>query len=423
MFFKILYNIFLFPIFFFVSLVLCIFNRKLFNGVKGRFKSKKILKDFLAQCQSDQIYWFHAASLGEYEQIKPVLSGLKEIEPNAVFILSFFSPSGYEYVNDDQVDCKFYLPFDFSWNVKSYLTLANPKKLILAGYDVWPNLIWVAKKLNVHTVLFAARFSNKSSKLYPFIRKFYHNIYNSFSAIYTISKNDNNQLGKIIGENYKPILRVLGNPRYDQVKNKSDQFTKERTQSVLQRPKRLILGSMHSDDEKRLNQSIVSILNEIDDLSLVWAYHNPTEKNLNQIEDYFNMKNYATARLGNKNIEEVNKRIILVDSIGKLAQLYWHGQIAYIGGGFSSGVHNVMEPAIARLPVFFGPNYANFHEAEELISKGGGFSIESGSELFIQLKSLLENSSKFMNSSYSATNVVHDNLGSSTRIVRSLIHD
>ena len=113
MFFKILYNIFLFPIFFFVSLVLCIFNRKLFNGVKGRFKSKKILKDFLAQCQSNQIYWFHAASLGEYEQIKPVLSGLKEIEPNAVFILSFFSPSGYEYVNDDQVDCKFYLPFDF----------------------------------------------------------------------------------------------------------------------------------------------------------------------------------------------------------------------------------------------------------------------------------------------------------------------
>ena len=109
MFFKILYNIFLFPIFFFVSLVLCIFNRKLFNGVKGRFKSKKILKDFLAQCRSDQIYWFHAASLGEYEQIKPVLSGLKEIEPNAVFILSFFSPSGYEYVNDDQVDCKFYL--------------------------------------------------------------------------------------------------------------------------------------------------------------------------------------------------------------------------------------------------------------------------------------------------------------------------
>mgnify|MGYP003302194686 CR=1 FL=1 len=266
---------------------------------------KKILKDFLSQCKSNQIYWFHAASLGEYEQIKPVLSGLKEIEPNAVFILSFFSPSGYEYVNDDQVDCKFYLPFDFSWNVKSYLTLTNPKKLILAGYDVWPNLIWVAKKLNIHTVLFAARFSNKSSKLYPFIRKFYHNIYNSFSAIYTISKNDNNQLGKIIGENYKPILRVLGNPRYDQVKNKSDQFTKERTQSVLQRPKRLILGSMHSDDEKRLNQSIVSILNEIDDLSLIWAYHNPTEKNLNQIEDYFSMKNYATARLGNKNIEEV----------------------------------------------------------------------------------------------------------------------
>ena len=109
--------------------------------------------------------------------------------------------------------------------------------------------------------------------------------------------------------------------------------------------------------------------------------------------------------------------------MGRLSQLYWHGQIAYIGGGFSSGVHNVMEPAIARLPVFFGPKYDNFHEAEELISKEGGFSIDSGEELHIQVASLFDNKDKFLNSSYSATNVIHDNLGSSTRIVRSLVHD
>jgi len=215
----------------------------------------------------------------------------------------------------------------------------------------------------------------------------------------------------------------LGNPRYDQVKNKSDQFTKKRTLSVLQRPKRLVMGSMHSDDEKKLNQSIVSILNDIDDLSLIWAPHTPSEKHITQIENYFIKNNFSTERLSEKNIEKINARIILVDSIGKLAQLYWHAQVAYIGGGFSSGVHNVMEPAIARLPVFFGPNYSNFHEAEELIIKGGGFSIESGTELFIQIKTLLNDKSKFMNSSYSSTNVVHDNLGSSTRIVRSLIHD
>ncbi|MEC9474386.1 MAG: hypothetical protein VX746_00505, partial [Candidatus Neomarinimicrobiota bacterium] len=263
----------------------------------------------------------------------------------------------------------------------------------------------------------------RSSKLFPVIRLFYQNIYNSFSAIYTISDSDNEQLNRIISNNRKPIIRTLGNPRYDQVKNKSDQFTKKRTLSVLQRPKRLVMGSMHSDDEKKLNQSIVSILNDIDDLSLIWAPHTPSEKHITQIENYFINNNFSTERLSEKNIEKINARIILVDSIGKLAQLYWHAQVAYIGGGFSSGVHNVMEPAIARLPVFFGPNYSNFHEAEELIIKGGGFSIESGTELFIQIKTLLNDKSKFMNSSYSSTNVIHDNLGSSTRIVRSLIHD
>ena len=90
-------------------------------------------------------FWFHAASLGEYEQIKPVLSGLKEIEPNSYFILSLFSPSGYDFIDDDQVDCKVYLPFDFYWTIKSCLKIVKPKKIILAGYDVWPNLIWVLK--------------------------------------------------------------------------------------------------------------------------------------------------------------------------------------------------------------------------------------------------------------------------------------
>ena len=203
-------------------------------------RSKKIINDFVSKSENKDIYWFHAASLGEYEQIKPILSGLKEIEPESQFVLSFFSPSGFNFVDDKEVDCKIYLPFDFKWIVKRYLKKLNPRKIILAGYDVWPNLIWVAKELNIHSVLFAARFSNKSSKMYPLVKIFYRNIYNSFNAIYTISKNDSEQLKLIIGEKNNPILRTLGNPRYDQVKLKSDKFTQERTKSVRQRPKRLI---------------------------------------------------------------------------------------------------------------------------------------------------------------------------------------
>ena len=106
-----------------------------------------------------------------------------------------------------------------------------------------------------------------------------------------------------------------------------------------------------------------------------------------------------------------------------MSQLYWDGQVAYIGGGFSSGVHNVMEPAIARLPVFFGPHYKNFIEAKELIADGGGFSIENGTDLYQGVKNLLEDRVAFIKASYAATEVIHRNLGSATRIVRSLIHD
>ena len=425
MFWKILYNVILLPFLFLIILIGIIFSSKIRAGFLGRLKSKKILNTFIKNSKNDvkDVFWFHAASLGEYEQIKPVLSGLKEVEPNSYFILSVFSPSGYDYVKDDQIDCKIYLPFDFYWTIRACLLIVKPKKIIFAGYDVWPNLIWAAKKLNIHSVLFAARFSKKSSKGFVLVRKFYRDIYNSFSAIYTISNSDNEQLFKIIGKQNQPIIRILGNPRYDQVKTKSDKFTKERTQSVIQRPKRLIFGSMHVEDEKRLLESALGLLNDVKDLSFIWAPHDPSKKNIERIEDFFRSSEIHTNRLEDNDVNQVDGKVIIVDSIGRLSQLYWDAQIAYIGGGFSSGIHNVMEPAIARLPVFFGPEYSKFHEAEELILKGGGFSVESGAELFIQVKSLFENSSIFMNASYSATKVVHDNLGSSTRIIRSLIHD
>ena len=420
---KLIYNLILFPLFFFTIIILSIFSKKIRTGFYGRLRSKKIINDFVSKSENKDIYWFHAASLGEYEQIKPILSGLKEIEPESQFVLSFFSPSGFNFVDDKEVDCKIYLPFDFKWIVKRYLKKLNPRKIILAGYDVWPNLIWVAKELNIHSVLFAARFSNKSSKMYPLVKIFYRNIYNSFNAIYTISKNDSEQLKLIIGEKNNLILRTLGNPRYDQVKLKSDKFTQERTKSVRQRPKRLILGSMHQEDEKKLGSFLIKLINDIEDLSLIWAPHTPSKKSISRIKVFLNKNNITYQNLGEDIIEKINAKVIIVDSVGKLAQLYWHGQVAYIGGGFSSGVHNVMEPAIARLPIFFGPKYSNFHEAEELIEKGGGFSIQTGDELYIQVSSLLNDKNKFISSSFSATNVVHDNLGSSTRIVRRLIHD
>ena len=424
MFWKFIYNVFLFPVFILVSLILSLINKKIRVGLTGRMNAYKQLQVFMNNAGKNRlIYWFHVASLGEYEQAKPVISGLKEVEPKALFVMSFFSPSGYNNVDDDHIDCKIYLPLDFIWSIKKCLRLVKPKKLILAAYDVWPNLIWSANSLGIHTSLFAATFSKKTSKSLFIIRQFYKSVYNAFSSIYTITKRDHEQLKKILFPYEKPIIKALGNPRYDQVKQKSDKFTVERTISVLLRPKRLLIGSTHLEDEDILLDPTIDLMNDIEDLSLLWAPHEPTKRNVARLEKYFSSKSVSTELLGIKNPNEINSKVIIVDSVGRLSQLYWDAQIAYLGGGFSTGVHNMMEPAIARLPIFFGPKYHNFPEAIELIKVGGGFPIENGRDFSLGIKNLLEDNNLFLNASYAATDVIHRNLGSSTRIVRGIIHD
>ena len=145
--------------------------------------------------------------------------------------------------------------------------------------------------------------------------------------------------------------------------------------------------------------------------------------NYKRIKSFFESFSFSIKLLGEKNPDKINSKVILVDSIGKLSRLYWYAQIAYIGGGFSTGVHNVMEPAIARLPIFFGPKYHNSPEAEELINVNGGFTINSGSDLTNGINKLLLDRNLFMKTSYAATDVIHNNLGSATRVVRNIIHD
>lgn len=401
-----------------------VFNKKVKEGFLQRLKTMDTLKKFNRTLKShDLIYWFHAASFGEYEQIRPVISGLKEVEPHSRIVVSFFSPSGYNHVHDNQIDCKIYLPFDFFWSIRKALKLAHPKKLIFAAYDIWPNLIWTAKKRKIHTTLFAARFVKKSKKLYPVFRKFYQSVYSCFQAIYTVDNVDYLQVQKLVRGDNRPILRVLGNPRYDQVKEKADQFTIARTRSVLDREKRIIAGSIHLEDERLVMDAFVKILQKFEDVSLVWVPHDPDEKYISRAETYYKEQGLSTARLRKKTINLPKAKVVLVDVVGILSRLYWYGQVAYIGGGFSTGIHNTMEPAIARLPVIFGPKNEKFHAAGELIKSEGGFEIHSGEEIYSILDNLLSDRDYFLNCSYAATNVIHNNLGSATRVVRGIIRD
>ena len=419
------YKIILIPIVVVIGAIGLCFNKKLRDGLFGRFQTRKVLKNYLNELNGDErIYWFHASSHGEFLQTKPVLLGLKEVEPHAKLIVSFFSPSGYQHVNDKSIDCKIYLPLDFYWTVKSALRLVRPEKLIFAAYDIWPNLIWAAKELGIPTVLFAARFKKGTGKLLPVVRNFYHHVYKDFHSIYTITKTDHNHLQLMLENSSNTTVRVFGNPRYDHVKSTADKFTTEHTKSVLSRKKRIIFASIHDEDERIIYESVLRLLNDYESLSILWVPHEPIPSVIDASVQRFEELGFKVSVFSKQTpYDKDDPKVIVVDVVGVLSHLYWDGIIAYVGGGFSTGIHNVMEPAIARLPILFGPQYENFHEAKELIKSGGGWSIENGEELFDKINILLSDDSKIIPASFAATDVIHRNVGAATRVVRGIIRD
>ncbi len=420
----IIYNLIAYPLIFILAGIGAIFNKKMRQGLAGRFQTIKILKDASQRWDRKSVYWFHAASHGEFEQVRPILRGLKEIEKDSFIIASFFSPSGYNNVNDVNIDCKIYLPYDFIWSIRRALKIVRPKKLIFASYDIWPNIVWLSDRRKIHTAVFAARFKQDTSKVLPLIKNFYRSVYQSFSTIYTVTDEDNRQLNKILKQKNKPIVRVMGNPRYDQVKEKADKITKDRTITVLMREKRLILGSIWPGDERKIINPLIQLMEEDDELNILWVPHEPSEKYIQSSLKKFESSGFTPSIIRSKKTTDIhNHRVAILGVVGVLSKFYWQGQIAYIGGGFTSGIHNVMEPAIARLPVIFGPKYQKSHEAMELLIAGGGFSINNGMEFYDIMKVLLNDKNRFLEASFAATRVIHENIGSATRVVRGIIRD
>ncbi len=419
-----LYNLILYPGMFIVSLILSMFHKKLREGIQGKFQTINRLKSYFENHNNDLVYWFHAASHGEYLQSRQVIAGLKEVEPNATIIASFFSPSGYKNVEDDHIDLKVYIPFDFIWSVRRMVKIANPRKIMFAAYDIWPNLIWTAHYRKIPTTLYAAHFVTGTSKLKPVVRLFYRTVYESISSIYTINSDDYLQLQRIVRPHHGPTIRALGNPRYDEVKKLADEFTQKRTISVLLRHRRLVVGSVWPEDQDVIIESMIRLLKEYPDLKVCWVPHEPTEKYISESQSIFTEAGFEPTVFRSRRARTIpNNRVVIVGVVGVLSKLYWQGQIAYIGGGFSTGIHNVMEPAIARLPVLFGPKNQNSHEAQELLNHGGGFAIETAEDFYTQMKFLLDDTNAFLKSSYAATDVIHRNLGSSTRVVRGILRD
>jgi len=421
----VIYNGLIYPAIFFTALIFSAFNKKLRQSIKGKFGSPNIIKNYFNKDDiSSNIYWFHASSLGEFFQVKTVIEKLKEEKDDLICIVSFSSPSGFNHANSDAMDLKFYIPFDFPWTINRVLNVIKPKKIMFASYDLWPNLVWISRLKGIHVNLYSVKTKKSSLRNNQISQHIYRSIYSSLSSLYTISEEDMKDVCDILGSNPGPELRVVGNPRYDLVMNEATEFRQNDLEKLKDRDMRIIIGSVHKEEEDYLVPALVQLMNENPDLKVLYALHEPTDSALREIKKKFHHHGIVGAVFRKKtDLKLPNNPLVILGVVGVLSRLYWQGQIAYVGGGHSTGVHNVMEPAVARLPVIFGPRYHNSHEAEELINNNGGFCVKDGQEFLSIIKNLISDSKYHKMTSLSASDVVYKNVGSTREMVQQIFCD
>ena len=360
-------------------------NKKTQLGLRGRQKSLTVLKQILQP--SDKVIWLHCASLGEYEQGLPVFEALKKQYQDHKFILSFFSPSGYEIRKKNPItDIVIYLPLDRKSRVNSFLKLANPKLVVFVKYDLWPNYLRELKRRQIKTVLISALF-RPSQPYFKFYGRWFKGLLFTFDHIFTqdtVSKKLLNSIG------YTTVT-VSGDTRFDRVEN---QLKIDNTLNFIAEFKNnqlcVVAGSSWPEDDALLVQYINNC--ELG-TKFILAPHTIDSTKLNRLEKQLQK---PTARYSNyKNEALETKTVLIIDTIGLLSKIYSYADIAYIGGGMgSSGLHNTLEAATFGVPIIIGKNYQKFPEAKALRAKGGLFSVDSSVALQSLLDRLLKESQR-----------------------------
>ena len=420
----VLYNFLFHPLFIFSMFFLSIFNKKIRQGIIGRFESLYILKNYFSKNNlNSNIIWFHCSSLGEYMQAEPLIDSLKNREKSYTVLVSFFSPSGFVNVKNSNIDCKVYLPFDFPWTMNSLFEIVRPEFIILANNDLWYNFLKIAKDRGVKTYLIGAeskRFHN--NKFLP-SHYFYKPIYSFFTKIFTNSHEDSKCISSYLQNNKERII-TTGNPRFDQVYNNSKKNNNVKIDNVKDREKILLLSSMHKEDRNMIISQLIGYLKQNVSTQAIWASHEPNNQENKYLSNIFKRNELSVSVVDSlSKVDSVKSRVIIINTVGILADLYWKVRLAYIGGGFSSGVHNLMEPAIAGVPTIFGPNYKKFKEAVEILNEGAGKTIKEGSGFKETVINYFNDDKILVKSSRSAVKIINSHIGATKKILNHILID
>uniref|UniRef100_UPI00404A5509 3-deoxy-D-manno-octulosonic acid transferase n=2 Tax=Gelidibacter sp. TaxID=2018083 RepID=UPI00404A5509 len=378
---KLLYNIGVYIADFLLKL-LASFNQKLQLGVDGRKQTFAILKQKLQV--TDNTLWFHCASLGEYEQGLPVFKELRKLYANHKIVLTFFSPSGYEIrKNTDVADVVVYLPMDTRANVQRFLDVVKPELTIFVKYDFWPNYLSELKKRQHRAILISAAF-RPNQAFFKFYGGMMRNALRSFEHIFVQNEASKDLLNSI---NFKNVT-VSGDTRFDRV---YDQLLQDNSLPFIQTFKNnqlcVVIGSSWPEDEELLVKFINSHTSK--NVKYIIAPHNMKGSQITNLVSKLVVKTVLYSEMDGKSLSEYS--VFVIDTIGLLSKIYSYADISYVGGAMgTTGLHNILEPAVFGVPIIIGKEYSKFPEAFDMIENGGLISIKNYDELQSTLNNIID---------------------------------
>jgi 3-deoxy-D-manno-octulosonic-acid transferase len=348
------------------------FNPKAKAWVDGR----KEYFENLPRVTAENVIWFHCASLGEFDMALPVMNLLKQRHPDVYILVSFFSPSGMEHYHKrkHKVDLAVYLPSDTPENAKRFIAHFHPDKVFFVKYEFWANYIFEAKEQNVQVFSLCSIFRD-DHRFFKWYGGFFRETLKQIDFFYTQNEVSTLLLADIGITNFM----TTGDTRFDRViENKGQLEANQRIEEFLQGEKAMIIGSSWPEDEEIIIPYILKSKTE----KFIVAPHNVDEEHVRSIEEKLKGR---TSRYTEKNSPS---QVLILNTIGHLASAYSYGEIAYVGGGFSGNLHNILEPAVFGLPVVFGPKFKRFPEASHFIHQGIGFSVRTTEDFERTIKSI-----------------------------------
>ncbi len=357
---QIFYNLFI-ALTWNVLKVVALFSPKIKLFVSGRKNTFQHLRTAIQK--EDRFIWMHVASLGEYEQGLPILEKIRNQYPNHKIALTFFSPSGYEVKKDSALaDVVIYLPMDLHSNAKRFIDLLNPELAIFVKYEIWPNYLHQLKQRNIPTILVSAIFS-KRQIFFKSYGSFMRKSLTTFSHFFVQDKNSQQLLNAIDFQN----VTISGDTRFDRV---SEIAKRDNHLDFIENFKGkefcLVAGSTWPEDEEVL----VDFINTSEKpIKYVIAPHTMKSAHIEKIENSISKKVVRFSQISNDTLSQFD--VIIIDTIGLLTKIYSYADVAYVGGGFATGLHNTLEPAVFGIPVIIGPDYDKFKEAEDLVNNKG----------------------------------------------------